>query len=281
MSYVATVINVMIASPGDVSDERKIVRDELHLWNAVNANSRKVVFQPYGWEVQAAPDLSGRPQQLINDRILEKCDLLIGVFWTRLGTPTGEHESGTVEEIKKHVSAGRPAMVYFSSRPVIPGSYREDQYAKLLDFKAWCQSQGITNDFESVVEFSGSLRNHLSIILHDNKYLSALCEVGADNSEVLPKTETVIFSERAINLLKMAANNEDGMILRFEHLGGTSFSAGGQEIEHDGSRRSIAELESEVEKLESYGLIKDLGYKREVFAITAAGYEALYQIEGS
>ena len=87
----------MIASPGDVSKERNLVREILHDWNDVHSFQRGVVLMPVGWDTQSSPDLSGRPQELINSRVLQQCELLVGIFWTRLGTPTGEEESGTVE----------------------------------------------------------------------------------------------------------------------------------------------------------------------------------------
>jgi hypothetical protein len=42
------------------------------------------------------------------------------MFWTKLGTDTGVADSGTVEEIDQFVSAGKPALLYFSSRPINP-----------------------------------------------------------------------------------------------------------------------------------------------------------------
>jgi hypothetical protein len=73
---------------------------------------------PVGWEMHSAPDLAGRPQELINDRVLKDCDLLGGIFWTRLGTPTGESASGTVEEIKEHLAAGKASydLLFVSTR---------------------------------------------------------------------------------------------------------------------------------------------------------------------
>jgi hypothetical protein len=32
-----------------------------------------------------------RPQQILNKQILATCDVLVGVFWTRLGTKTPEY----------------------------------------------------------------------------------------------------------------------------------------------------------------------------------------------
>ncbi|MCL1628273.1 DUF4062 domain-containing protein [Roseibaca sp. V10] len=99
MPYNASVFSVMIASPSDVAKERMLIRETIHEWNDINAKAAKSVFLPVGWETHSAPDLGGRPQDIINKNVLKHCDFLIGVFWTRLGTPTGEFESGTVEEI--------------------------------------------------------------------------------------------------------------------------------------------------------------------------------------
>jgi hypothetical protein len=32
--------------------------------------------------------MGDEPQKIINKRILKDADLLVGIFWTRLGTPT-------------------------------------------------------------------------------------------------------------------------------------------------------------------------------------------------
>lgn len=47
--------------------------------------------------------------------------MLIGMFWTKLGTSTGVAESGTVEEINQLVEQQKPALLYFSNRPIDPG----------------------------------------------------------------------------------------------------------------------------------------------------------------
>ena len=35
MAYQATVLNVMIASPNDVAEERRLVRDAIYEWNGM------------------------------------------------------------------------------------------------------------------------------------------------------------------------------------------------------------------------------------------------------
>ena len=51
MSYRAQAFNVMIASPGDVSSERSIIRESIYEWNVVHSQSRNIALLPVGWDV--------------------------------------------------------------------------------------------------------------------------------------------------------------------------------------------------------------------------------------
>ena len=55
MAYQATVLNVMIASPSDVADERQLVRDAIYDWNAIHSKQFGVMLNPVGWETHVAP----------------------------------------------------------------------------------------------------------------------------------------------------------------------------------------------------------------------------------
>ena len=150
MSYQAKVFNVMIASPGDVGSERAIIRDVIYEWNAVHSQSRNIVLLPIGWETHSSPEMGNTAQEIINNQVLDKCDLLVGVFWTRIGTPTTEYASGTVEEIEKHIEVNKPAMLYFSSQPVALDMVEPEQYSQLKKFKDSCQSRGLYEGFDSL-----------------------------------------------------------------------------------------------------------------------------------
>ena len=54
----------------------------------------------------------------VEAKLVDHCDILLGMFWTKLGTSTGVAESGTVEEIDQFVAAKKPALLYFSERPI-------------------------------------------------------------------------------------------------------------------------------------------------------------------
>jgi hypothetical protein len=113
MPFPARVYRVLIASPGDVQSERTIVADVLNSWNALHAADTGVAFVPVRWETHSSPELGRRPQAIINRELVDTSDMLIGAFWTRLGSPTGAADSGTVEEIERMSDAGKHVMLYF------------------------------------------------------------------------------------------------------------------------------------------------------------------------
>ena len=137
MPYEAQAYNVMIASPGDVNVERAIVREIVHEWNGMHSETARTILMPLGWETNAAPVTGDRGQGVVNTQILSRSDLLVAIFWTRMGTPTSEAVSGTAEEIQEHIAAGKPAMIYFSNVPVRPDSVDDSQYKSLQEFKRW------------------------------------------------------------------------------------------------------------------------------------------------
>lgn len=281
MAYDAKVVEVMIASPGDVASERQIVREVLNGWTVMHARSRQAILVPVGWETHSAPELAGRPQQMINDRLLAHCDLLVGIFWTRLGSPTGVSASGTVEEIEEHIGTGKPAMLYFSSAPVVPQSLDADQFAKLQEFKGWAMTRGLIAEYDSLEGFRERLRRDLELNLRDNPYLAGLLQPSAarDASDA-DGLRRVTVSAEAAQLLKTAAVSSSGHIMMLQHMSGTIIKAAGKQmLPDDASPRVVALWRAAVESLEALGLIEATSYKREVFRVTHSGYEAAEQID--
>src|ERR1700693_2712688 len=94
--------------------------------------------------------LGTRPQQALNEQLVSKCDILLGMFWTRIGTSTGVAESGTVEEIDEFVAASKPALLYFSRRPVDPTKIDTKQLNRLKAFKKHTLTNALTGEFANV-----------------------------------------------------------------------------------------------------------------------------------
>src|SRR2546422_8668652 len=136
MPFTSTTYRVLIASPSDLTEERQAATESVNDWNAQHAVAESVVLLPVKWETHAMPQSGVRPQGAINDQLVRECDILVGMFWTKIGTSTGVAESGTVEEIDQFVAAGKPALLYFSSRPIDPNKIDLTQFKKLKTFKA-------------------------------------------------------------------------------------------------------------------------------------------------
>lgn len=163
MSFKATVFKILIASPGDVDEEREAIPEVIARWNNINAESNGVVLLPVKWETHSAPLLGDRAQGVINNQIVTSCDMAIGVFWTRLGSPTGVSESGTAEEIEWFIKNNKPVMVYFSSRSIDPKALDIDQYKALKDFEKKMQKLGLTGSYTSITDFKEQLLNQISV----------------------------------------------------------------------------------------------------------------------
>jgi hypothetical protein len=144
VGFRANVLKLMIASPGDVTQERAIVTEEIHRWNDANSSARQLILLPVKWETHSTPQLGEHPQSIINRQLLDEADIVIGIFGTRVGTPTQEYISGTVEEIKKHVAAGKTAKIYFSDIPVAPSTVDAGQYALVQEFREECKTLDCT-----------------------------------------------------------------------------------------------------------------------------------------
>ncbi len=275
MAYAATVIPVMIASPGDVEEERRIVRQVLHEWNDINCSSARVALIPVGWETNLSPELGSRPQEIINRRLVHDCDLLVGVFWTRAGTPTGTEPSGTIEEIKEHYGNGKPTMLYFSSKPVSPDSIDADQYETVREFKSWCKSQGLIHEYNDENEFREAFRKHLSITLQQNEYLQEVIEATnhIDGNSSQSRMIGLPLSDDARELLSAAAEDDSGEILAIEVLDGFSIQAGRKSY-GGGHGRESAKWRGALEELVLAGFAADRGNKGQVYALTREGWEA-------
>jgi hypothetical protein len=66
LAYQATVYKVMIASPSDVVQERRVIREVIHEWNSIHAEDRGIVLMPIGWETHSSPSMGERAQEIIN-----------------------------------------------------------------------------------------------------------------------------------------------------------------------------------------------------------------------
>ena len=174
MPYPATAFSVLIASPSDVPGERQAVADCLHAWNALNAQESSKVLLPVMWESHSAPSMSDRPQEIINEQMVRSCDMLIGVFWKRLGSPTGKAASGTIEEINWFLRQKKPVMLYFSRAPIDPENIDFEQLKELNSFEESIKTKGLFENYGSTVELQQKLSRQITIIMRETNITSVV-----------------------------------------------------------------------------------------------------------
>ena len=243
----------------------------------VNSQTMNIVLLPIGWETHSSPEMGASPQDIINFQVLDNSDILIGVFWTRLGTPTEDYQSGTVEEIEKHILSGKTTMLYFSDRTIKPSAIDREQDDKLKNFKESCYKRGLCSTYDDLDKFKEQLYGHLTNTVNRIQPVT----VNHGNMEVSPHK----FNEMSVGeivLLKYAILNTNGEILRT-----STFYDGGiiqthnlkyTEIE---DRRKFAKIDSALRGLVLKGLMEKVGIKGQMFKVTGHGYDFADNIQES
>lgn len=167
MSYESTVYRILIASPSDVDEEREVASRIIQDWNDLHSFNKKIVLLPVKWETHSSPTFGVRPQDAINKQIVDDCDMLIGFFWTKIGTPTGEDISGTIEEIKRVSKAGKPIMLYFSKRGKDPSQIDIKQLESLTKFKDEVYKVALVENYNSIVDFRDKVSRQIEMKIRE------------------------------------------------------------------------------------------------------------------
>jgi hypothetical protein len=263
MGFQANVLKVVIASPGDVAAERDIVTEELYRWNNANAASRELMLQPVKWETHSSPQMGAHPQAILNERLILDADIVVGIFGTRIGTATPEFISGSVEEIKRQVAAGKLAMLYFSRVPVDPNSIDASQWAALQAFKEECRIGGLYAEYATHEQLRADFGQHLAIELNRPKYAwlkRPEVSVGPGDPEL---------NDDEKRLLIAAASDQYGKVLSVTSMDGFQVQSNGQSFV-EGSARSVAAWKRALRRLTDFGYLDQTS--SEIFDLTEDGF---------
>ena len=282
MSYDARVFNVMIASPSDVGSERSIVREVIHDWNAVHSERENIVLLPVESESHSSPEM-GRPQEIINRQTVDKCDLLVGIFGTRIGTDTGEYDSGTIEEIERHNALGKPVMIYYSKELGDPDTFDSDQYTKLNEWKKKNERRWLYETYNDDADFKDKFYRQLEIKVNEHEIFQFRSE-GINSVLEMEESGSNIpqLSDDAKFLLKKASHNQ-GTIRCYYLDNEPRIRIGGGKVRYvisNQNPRILAQWRAALRELKDAELLEDEGNEGQVFLITRRGYEVADMIEG-
>lgn len=212
--YEAKVFRVMMGAPSDIKEEINIVRKYINEWNPVNSANRKIVIFPVNWEMDCYPVSGMPPQDHINEVLTNKSDMMICIFGTRLGTPTNNEVSGTVEELKKHIADKRPAMVYFKTSIQDINKVQPEQLQKIKEFKEEIKDKTLFREYSTPKEFKNRFKSDFEQAV--NKYFVnwGVSEPKVTKKEKIQPVQKVrkITSEKRPNT-KLKVTFPDGTVI--------------------------------------------------------------------
>lgn len=183
---------IMIASPSNVCAERDIAEKVIHRWNSVNSDRENIILKPLRWETDVTLGIGENVQEIINDDITNCSDLVVGIFHTRLGSPSVSHASCTIEEIFKHAITNRPVLLMFSKAP-IPQESDLNQAKRLRKFKKSLSKylggkNAFYHEYESLYTFEQEFYTELEKTVHKYLIIPHINKLSL-KIEVSPKTQ--------------------------------------------------------------------------------------------
>lgn len=168
-------IKVLLSCPEDVSREgyfldliEKVISYYNHFFSKTTG-AKKLELTHWKKNIYLG---KGKPrvQDRINYRLVDICDIFIGILWTRFGSPPGittnglNFESGTEEEFYRARKISKDLWIFFCNCPINPSKIDLTQLEKVRKFKKSLKDKQIEySEFSSLVELEKQLRSHFSI----------------------------------------------------------------------------------------------------------------------
>lgn len=190
MAQLALRLPVFVASPSDVAEEREIAEKVIREV-ARKASRHQLLVEPFLWEEDAPPALHN-PME-ITDQFLEVAELVVFIFWSRLGTPGRMNgtETGTLEELRltrQQVRRGTSddAFMYFRTTP--PENGRPEDLERVRQFRGELeQSKDVYFcEYRTPSEFRQKFRKHLESWVEGWHGLTKICEYALKASSRIP-----------------------------------------------------------------------------------------------
>jgi len=275
--YSATVYQVMFGSPSDIEEEIQVAFQVLNHWNSLHSEQSKIVLLPLHWSVSSYPAMGKHPQKLLNEQVVEKSDLLVCIFGTRLGSPTDTEISGTVEEIKEHRKAGKDVMVFFKLSVDDITSVDPQQLQKIKDFKESIKNEALWCEFSNTADFEKKFEDSLQLYVSKHWTNSNIVENGNGSSTKIE------FSEDEQNILTKWIQSND-MYYHTEEFtyGMLHFFGTYHQLANNGLER--VKMDDFVERMKKAGFIEEYEkdkFGRPIYTLKKAAYDYLDTINGT
>lgn len=270
--FQANVYKIMIGAPSDINEEVDIVMNVIYGWNSINAEKHKTVLLPLHWSISTYPITGIHPQKAINQQVVNKSDLLICIFGAKLGTPTENSESGSVEEIEEHLKAGKPVMLFFKNIVNI-NDIDIEQFSRLKKFKEKIGQSALYVEYTDIGEFKQILEKRLYLFINE-KFIDN--KIVYNESGVNDNISHVELSDFDKERLKSWTSTDNPDFFQIHFIGGCTYGLGvSNQYEIKNGKEEI-EWNSFFEKLLKLGLIEIKRYDKygyPIYQLKEAAYK--------
>ncbi len=210
MAKTQTHLQVFVASPGDVGDERRILETVIREHNLMLSRS-DVHLDLIKWETHTYPAIGADAQDVVNQQIGDEYDIFIGIMWGRFGSPTKRAESGTKEEferaLNRYISSEGSVqiMFYFKEAGIPPSKIDPRQLSNIQEFKRRiAKDHGVLyKEFETAEDFQTKVRMHLGLVVQD------WIKANPDGAVTTPARTATMTSNTDDPLANLSALTED------------------------------------------------------------------------
>lgn len=274
--FPAQVYRIMIGCPGDVEEEVSIAQVVIRRWTGLHAEQSGVVLLPLHWSTDSYPVQGDHPQTLLNGQLASRSDMLIGIFGSRIGSPTDRAKSGTIEEIEEHIKAGKPVMLFFRRFNDISRASAND-IGELEVFKNEMKRQGLYKEYDTANDFEKTLTDALELFLADHWLKDASATQKTNDAT----TATVPFSDKEKEVLKNWTASDHPYAHYSRYKGGTLFSFGDEQIDVTNGRE-LVRWKDFFSRLEDAGFIEIDRYNQQgnpVYQPRQAAYDYIDSFE--
>lgn len=167
MTFAATIAQLLLSSPSDLPvDHREVVIKAIRTWNNSHGRRVSVVFSPTNWEEGSSPEYGIGPQESLNRQVVDSSDLGLVIFTDRLGTPTKNHPSGTVEEIERLHQQGKRVAILRNMTPREPARSAE-QTSALSNYLSSIEDQALYREYRTLDELLALTTSLLNDVAFD------------------------------------------------------------------------------------------------------------------
>ena len=230
-----TLYNLLVSCPGDVKEEITLIKSSVDEFNEYYADTLGVTIKTRHWSKSSYAQSGGKPQALLNEQFVDKCDAAVAIFWTKFGSPTDEYGSGTEEEIERMLKSGKQVFMYFSDKPIPPSEMNSEGYKKVQAFREKYSDRGIYFTYSSNEEFKKLFFAHLSMFFLSEKKVKEATSERVSDLKLVGIDENGKISEEA-SIYPFSLNADTTMAQYIDTIKGMYQDIAGMDV---GTRMSV------------------------------------------